>query len=218
LKGETVNFTLLINIFLGIVCPIVALAFFVRLLCAPFLPKVWDQMRRYRIIHIVWGVFAVVWFLIIFVFMNPMVWPPDWMERRAQRAKVEERVLSAGGWAALQKDCDALAAEFQDGGFHWSRGHTNALPKTIAALNPWEVLFDPPSLMSGSKDKQQTAVVQIKVFGMHSTGGRSAPYFGFEVVSGTNADGYRPSTTGGGVSGNSHHSYAKVTDRIYEVY
>jgi len=154
--------------------------------------------------HGVWGVLALTCFLLLFVFMNPAVWPPDWMERRAQRAKVEERVQSAGGWAALQKDCGALVVTNQDEEFSWQFGQTNALPPAITALKPWEVRFDPPNVMGNFKDNPQAAVVHIRIFGMHSTGARSTPYFGLEVVSGTNAESYRPSTMGGGVPGERH--------------
>ncbi len=216
-KGKAVNFTILINIFLHIVCPIVAIAFLVRLLCLPFMPRVANQMRSHPAIHILWGGFAFVWSLLFFVIWNPALWPPNWMELRAQRAKIEERVQSAGGWSALQKACDALAATNQDEEFSWQFGQTNALPTAIAALKPWQVRFDPPSQVGGIKGEQQAAVVQIKFFGMHSTGARSTPYFGIEVVTGTNTEGYHP-VSSGGVSGNSYHGCTMVTDSIYEVY
>jgi hypothetical protein len=64
----------------------------------------------------------------------------------------------------------------------------------------------------------QVAVVRIKVFGMHSTGGHSTPYFGLEVMSGPDAESYRPRPSRGGVSGNGYRSFSAVTDRIYEIY
>jgi hypothetical protein len=60
--------------------------------------------------------------------------------------------------------------------------------------------------------------VHIKVFGMHSSGGHSTPYFGLEVVTGPGAETYRPGPSHGGVSGNGYRSFKAVTDRIYEIY
>ena len=147
-----------------------------------------------------------------------MSWPPDWLERRTQRQKVIERVQAAGGWAALQKECDALVEQYRDTAFMWHRGETNALPPALAALKPWEVRFYSPTVLRDFKDEPQVAVVRIKIFGMHSTGGHSTPYFGLEIVSGAGAESYRPRPSRGGVSGNGYRSYTTVTDRIYEIY
>ena len=73
-------------------------------------------------------------------------------------------------------------------------------------------------MVRGYKDEPQIPVVRIKVFGIHSTGGHSIPYFGLEVVCGTNAASYRPQPAHGGVSGNHYDSYKRVTDTIYEIY
>jgi hypothetical protein len=129
-----------------------------------------------------------------------------------------ERILAAGGWAALQKDCGVLAARYRDSEFVWFRGTTNTLPPTIAALNPWSVTFYSPGATRDSSDEPSVPVVRIKVFGIHSTGGHSTPYFGLAVVCATNATSYCPPSSHGGVSGNYYTSYQKVTDTIYEVY
>jgi hypothetical protein len=150
--------------------------------------------------------------------LNSDSFPPRWYERRTQRQKVVERVQFAGGWAALQKDCDGLAGQYRDSSFYWHRWATNALPPTLAALKPWEIRFDSPSVLREFKEEPQVAVVRIKVFGMHSTGGHSTPYFGLEVVSGPGAESYRPRPSRGGVSGNGYRSFSPVTDRIYEIY
>jgi hypothetical protein len=68
------------------------------------------------------------------------------------------------------------------------------------------------------KQEPQVAVVRIKFFGMHSTGGHSTPYFGLEVVSGPGAETYKPTPSLGGASGNGYRRYRAVTDRIYEIY
>ncbi|MCW5553239.1 MAG: hypothetical protein KIS67_13905 [Verrucomicrobiae bacterium] len=203
---------------LFIVCPFAALTFIVRLVCAPFSPKVSDEMRRHPVVHWIWGGFAFLGVLLFLGVLNPMWWPPPSVERRGQRQKVLERVEAAGGWAAIQKDCDALVEQYRDSAFAWHRYQTNALPPALAALNPWEVRFYSPTVLRDFKDEPQVAVVRIKIFGMHSTGGHSTPYFGLEVVSGAGAETYRPSPSRGGVSGNGYRSYSRVTDRIYEIY
>jgi hypothetical protein len=145
-------------------------------------------------------------------------WPPDWVDRRKQRQMMMERVQFAGGWVALQRDCDALVEQYRERAFVWYRGHTNQLPPAIAALKPKEVRFYSPALLRDDKDEPPVPVVRIKVFGAHSTGGHSYPYFGLEVVSGPGVENYRPRPSRGGVSGNGYRSYSTVTDRIYEIY
>ncbi len=159
--------------------------------------------------------------LFVLYFILPSLlnsWPPDWLERRTQRQKVIKRVQSADGWAALQKECDALVEQHRDSAFDWYRGATNALPPSLAALQPREVRYYSPTLSREFKDEPQVVVVRIRIFGMHSTGGHSTPYFGLEVVCATNAASYRPQPARGGVSGNHYDSYNRVTDRIYEIY
>lgn len=203
---------------LVIVATFAALTFLVRLACVPFSPKISDEIRRHPVIHWIWGGFAFLGVLLFLGFLDPMWWPPPAIERREQRQKVLERVKSAGGWGAIQRDCDALVAQHRDGAFLWDRNVTNALPPALAALKPWDVRFYSPTVLRGLKDEPQVAVVHIKIFGMHSTGGHSRPYFGLEVVSGPGAETYKPGSSPGGASGNRHRSYSPVTDRIYEVY
>jgi hypothetical protein len=136
-------------------------------------------------------------------------------ERQTQREKVVTRVMQAGGWDALQKDCDEIVEHYRDSAFLWHRFETNALPPTLAALNPWEVSFYSPALL---QDEPKVAVVRIKVFGIHSTGGHSIPYYGLEVICGPSAESYAPKPGRGGVPGNHYDSYRRVTDRIYEIY
>ena len=158
-------------------------------------------------------------FALYYIYSLLIPWPPDWVERRTQRRDVIGRVQAAGGWTAIQRDCDVLVERYHDSQFFWSRGEdTNALPPSLAALMPWQIRFDSPILLRQVKDAPQVAVVRIKLFGMHSTGGHSMPYFGLEIVSGSGAKSYRPSATVDVVPGNEHHSYSRVTDTIYEVY
>jgi hypothetical protein len=208
--------TLLVLVFL--VCPIAALLFIVRLVVAPFSAKVTEEMRKHPVVHTIWGCLAFVGVLIFLGVIDPAIWPPRSVERREQRTKVVERIQAVGGWAALQKDCDTLVAQYPDSAFVWYRHDTNALPPTIAALKPWCVIYYSPTVVRGYKDEPQIPVVRIKVFGIHSTGGHSIPYFGLEVVCGTNAASYQPQPAHGGVSGNHYDSYKRVTDTIYEIY
>jgi len=139
-------------------------------------------------------------------------------ERQTQRDMVTTRITQAGGWAALQKDCDEIVEHYRDSAFFWHRFETNALPPALAALKPWEVRFYSPAVLQNFKDEPKVAVVRIKIFGLHSTGGHSTPYYGLEVVCGAGVESYTPKPSRGGVSGNHYDSYRKVTDRIYEVY
>ena len=72
--------------------------------------------------------------------------------------------------------------------------------------------------MRDVKDDPQIPVVRIKVFGIHSTGGHSIPYFGLDVVCSTNAASYQPRPSHGGASGNNYDGYRQVTETIYERY
>jgi len=139
-------------------------------------------------------------------------------ERQAQRDIVVTRITQAGGWVALKKDCNEVVERYRDSSFFWHRFETNALPSALAALKPWEVRFYSPAILQHSKDEPNVAVVRIKIFGLHSTGGHSTPYYGLEVVCGTGADSYTPNPSRGGVSGNHYDSYRRVTERIYEIY
>jgi hypothetical protein len=159
-----------------------------------------------------WILWVFVVLVVIYLFPSMVYWPPPWIERRAQRQRLNERIQSAGGWAALQRDCDTLVQQNRTTGFAWHQG--DELPPALAALNPREVYFYPSP---NRKDSSAMCVVHIRVLGVHSTGGHSTPYFGLEVVSGGNADQYRPEP-GRGAPGNYHDSYRKVTDRIYEIY
>ena len=173
-------------------------------------------MRRHPVIHVIWGCLASIVILSFLALMNWYRWPPLFVERKAQRAKVVERIQAAGGWAALQRDCDALMAEYHDSAFIWRRGNKDELPPTIAALNPQSVIFYSADMVRGSKDFPQIPLVQIKIFGAHSTGGHSIPYFGLEVVCSTNSASYQPLTSQAGVSGNHYDNYRQVTETIYE--
>ena len=197
---------------------LIGLTFLVRFLMGPFSPEILEQMRRHPFIHGVGACLSIFFLLVVFMFLNPTSWPPDWWERRAQRQKVLERVESIGGWIALQRDCDALLAQYRDGGFLWFRGSTNALPSSLAALRPVIILLVSPPARLNSKGIQEAAIVRIQLFGAHSTGARSTPYFGLEIVAGPGNMAYVPRLSDGGAPGNSYSGYRKVTERIFEIY
>lgn len=141
---------------------------------------------------------AIVAFTFFFILPAFLVWwPPVFVERHSQRAKLAERVQAAGGWDAVRRDCIAFAAQNTNGFYsHWR--DTN-FPPAILALKPMIVKYAP-----------QDGCISMWIFGIHSTGGHSTPYFGLEVDTSTNSAGYKH----GG-----HHSVAKqVADGIYEVY
>jgi hypothetical protein len=151
-------------------------------------------------------------------------YPPNWVERRGQRQEVFQRVESVGGWAALKRDCDALAARYKDDqyGFRWLRGDTNSLPAAIAALKPKEVEYYSPSVLKqfGSEGVRyfgSNAVVRISIFGAHATGGHDQPWLGLDVVCESGVTSYSPerlrSTTP-----LRYWEYRKIADDIYEYY
>jgi hypothetical protein len=175
-------------------------------------------MSRHRVLHLVWGCFALFTAFVLFVLFNPSAWPPAWWERRAQREKVVQRVQSSGGWEALRRDCIVLAQTNEV--VQWIRWHTNdapALPPAIAALQPQQVDYVSPKLFGPHSDEPRIPIVRIKMFGMHSTGGHSTPYFGLEVVAASSGEDYNPKARPS-ASGNGHLNYRKVSEGIYEIY
>ena len=171
--------------------------------------------------------------------MSPEVWPPTFVERRTQRQKVLERIQDVGGWEAVRRGCEALTTNSPDG-FTWfplrsvvdvyrypqtgSQMHyaTNAddgpLPPAIAALQPKEIRCYPARDLRNSQDAAPIAVVSIKIFGIHRTGGRPIPYYGLEVPCGPGAEDCQPRPSSQGASGNRHSSFRKLSERVFEVY
>ena len=158
-------------------------------------------------LRILFGV-AIGLFILVFILPSCLMWwPPASVERREQRQKVAERVQAAGGWDAIRRDCVWLAEQYTNGFYsHW--GETNALPPAILALKPRTVEYSPAD-----------GRVSMRIFGIHSTGGHSTPYFGLEVVTSGKTEGYKPGVGyGGGVIGNFHSTYRQVVEGIYEIY
>lgn len=196
-------------------------------------------MRRHPVVHWIWGGFAFVGVLLFLGLLNPAAWGLPSAERRGQRQKVLERVQGVGGWEAVRLGCEALVTNNPDG-LAWFPPCLNArvfpnlqtephrfyvtnldygpLPPAVAALQPQEIWFYPPRLLRDSKYESPVAVVRIKLFGMHSTGGHSTPYYGLEVPCGTGFESYTPRQSQGGVSGNRHMSFQKIAGGVFETY
>lgn len=189
---------------------------------------------------VVGGLAAIVFFLGV-----ASAWPPLWVERRQQRMKLVGRVQAAGGWDAVKRDCLSLAETNR--WYYWRRQFDNPhpLPPSLSALKPIEVncissetfksdsgnpsdrriqesgrilnSIPSPEVPTGFNEKPDVAVVRIKLFGLHSTGGHSTPFYGIEIVSGPGKEAYQPKPVHA-ASGNGHTSYREIEDGVYEVY
>jgi len=202
-------------LFLG--CFLIGLLFFVRFLCAPFSEEIRAQMSKHRLLHWVWGGFALLTAFVLFVLLNPSAWPPAWWERRVQRERVVQRVLSAGGWDSLKRDCVALPEQHKsEPAWQWYAGDTNALPAAIAALQPQRVEYYPPKQWPHFNDSD-FPVVWITIFGAHSTGGHDIPWLGLDVVcdrAGTDYQTHRQRSE----TPLKYWRYRKVADDVFEFF
>lgn len=218
-------------------CFLATLLFVARLIVAPFSAKVAGQMQKHPVLHTIWGGLALVCFLAIWGILNPGLWPPRSVERRQQRQEVFKRVQRAGGWEAVRSGCESLVTNYPNG-LSWFPPRSNvqvypnpqtepqryyvtnldygSLPSSILALQPREIRYYPQLTLP--KDGLPAAVVRIKIFGAHATGGHSIPYFGLEVACGPNAESYRPQSVRDGMSGSHYRGSDQVAEGIYEVY
>jgi hypothetical protein len=147
---------------------------------------------------------------------SPELFPPNWVQRKQQRKLLAERVAAAGGWSALYQECATLVESNKGGALVYYRRDGKERPPCLAILKPKQITFYSPEL--GLDSEPKVPVVKVKVFGMHSTGGNSYPYYGLEFVFGPEAGSYRPSPSHGGVSGNGYARYRQITNNIYEIY
>jgi hypothetical protein len=175
------------------------------------------------------AIIGIIFIYVMSYILNPLAWPPQWLERREQWQKVSERVQSVGGWDAVKKDCELLASEHKNDTYDWKWANwdTNTLPPAIAALKPKSVGYFPPKLLEDlSKNNSEfvkywgtNEVVRITIFGAHSTGGHDEPALWLDVQCKQNGkiNSYNPihlrSTTPF-----RYWRYKKVTDDIYESY
>ena len=124
--------------------------------------------------------------LIVFFFAFATVggrhWPPPWLERRAQREFVFTNIEAEGGWTAFKSECDSLISQSRKSGqSQWFSPPWVKFPnsligdkfpasyKTISRLKPVEI--------DVSASDIKPAYVQIRVFGMHRTGGHDTPMY-----------------------------------------
>ena len=141
-------------------------------------------------------------------------WPPAWVERLSQRKELQVRVQSVGGWTPIVQACAQVSREHQsDGYFYWwsPRGTNNPapLPPALAGLKPRLV-----ELWSHPKGPVS---IRIQVFGMHSTGGHSEPYFALEVLCGETPPGFDPTALVSPDSQLRVHA-GPVAGKVFEVY
>jgi hypothetical protein len=147
-------------------------------------------------------------------------------QRKEQRKIVQQRVLAAGGWAAVRGACNSLTTNLPHDYFYWRPPVTNAqvtwfsnngpagtyvtnldygpLPAPLATLQPRTVEFDVVT--------NDLTVVKIELFGMHRTGAWDVPYYGIYVVCGVAPLRYQPAVEGPG------HFLSEVSERVFEVY
>jgi hypothetical protein len=85
------------------------------------------------------------------------------------------------------------------------------------ALQPQQVYYVSPKNLTRVPGEPQIPIVQIKIFGMHSTGGHSTPYLGLEVVATPSKEDYTPNASRG-VRGSAHSDYRKVSEGVYEIF
>ena len=147
-------------------------------------------------------------------------WPViDLMTRSTQRQQVLERVQAAGGWAALKRDCIALAST-NTGGFAWYERDTNSLPSAIAALRPQRVDFYPhqvyPQGTWWSSATHSDAAVRIFIFGRHWTDGHGIPTLGLDVLCESGRTSYTAPYSCYASDPLRYWTYRKIADDIYE--
>jgi len=152
------------------------------------------------------------------VFISPLLLPPPKgrppfpVQREEQRKLVRERVVAAGGWEVLRRECESLFTN--KSGFYWEppkrsgRYETNIdygpLPSALASLRPHKI--------TAYGLTEQPPVADISLFGAHMTGMRGIPYYGLLIISGSAPDGYTPEPTYSGLE------IKRISDYVFEYY
>lgn len=99
-------------------------------------------------------------------------------ERKKIYADGVKRVETAGGWNAIEKACLTLSSNVIEqqraAVFYWSRGITNPIPAVLEKLSPWDIRLQ--------TNGNHIPIVQIRLAGIHRTGGYDQPYYGIWVV------------------------------------
>jgi len=167
---------------------------------------------------IIWIPMVLLALYFFLMLVNTDAFPPAWYVRRSQEQKLMERVQFAGGWEAIRHDCILLAQTNEIvQRIRWRTNDAPPLPQAIAALQPQQVDFLSPKFLGAIPGEPRTPVVRIKLFGMHSTGGHSTPYFGLEVVTDSSTKRYTPKASTA-ASGNGFLNYQMISEGIYEIY
>src|SRR5579863_2363768 len=92
---------------------VVSISFFVAVVLA-FCSKLHRRrFRKHPILHAVWGLVAVASLVVLVPPLFP--YPSGWWIRHKQRQIVRQRVEEAGGYAAIRRACNELAARFPEG-------------------------------------------------------------------------------------------------------
>jgi hypothetical protein len=179
------------------------------MLRALFVPRLRATIRHQALIHVVWLVS-----LPLAAWLILPAWPPLWLERRAQRNTTLARVQSAGGWEAIMRDCVALTHRHEDEGLRWSRTNDTGLliPAALKTLDPGDIVYEPID-----KPGTNINIIRLKIFGTAARGRRPVPYYGLEVVFGTNAADFLPKPKVGPV-GEGFTTHQRLAENIYEIY
>ena len=154
--------------------------------------------------------------------------PPFPVQREQQRKLVRERVVAAGGWDVLRRECESLFTN-GSGSFRWvppqrmvvvayptnspaTQYETNIdygpLPPALASLRPQEI--------AGYALDDQPQIARIKLFGAHTTGTRGIPYYGLWIVCGPAPEAFTPKLDFGGATDTGE--IKKIADAVFEVY
>ncbi len=150
-------------------------------------------------------------------------------QRKEQRKIVQDRIATAGGWAALRGDCERWVTNLQGNYFVWSSHGTMAyvfessnsvtirdystnvdsgfLPPAVAALQPHFIEFQVSAA--------GPTVVPMQLFGMHRTGMWDIPYYGIWVVCGPAPSDYTPTRSDGQGPA---HTFIQIAPGVFEAY
>ena len=149
-----------------------------KLVLSLFSDSVWRSVRRRPLLHILGVSLALAPFILIYI---PYWWPPVSLERGRQRNLVHAVIQTNGGWGAFQMEAARLIqfAATNDQ-YQWSPKRARFSPERrlprgfplLTVLNPQEVEVRPYTFQGHEK------AVFVKVYGMHSTGGRGIPFYG----------------------------------------
>ncbi|HSY19645.1 MAG TPA: hypothetical protein VK815_14985 [Candidatus Acidoferrales bacterium] len=140
-------------------------------------------------------------------------WPPDWVERRTQRAVVFTNIEAHGGWNEFKSECDFLI----------SYSRTNEQSQWFTSLgDKFDKYPEPCKIFSNLKPRQvdvyafsnKTPYVVVYVFGMHRTGARDTPAYYLVYQQLTNSD----KCVAADLLGTINLKPSKLTDSVFEFY